>query len=82
MCITSSARRLVLVLTIMCGAAVSPAAAQSGEQDSDLVGVKNHILHTRGWGKTRPIAPNTNPDGSDNPEGRAKNRRVEITIAK
>ena len=39
-------------------------------------------IHTRGWGKTKPIAPNTNPDGSDNPEGRAKNRRVEITITK
>ncbi|HKS87324.1 MAG TPA: OmpA family protein, partial [Pseudolabrys sp.] len=21
--------------------------------------------HTRGWGKTRPVAANTNPDGSD-----------------
>jgi OmpA-OmpF porin, OOP family len=29
-------------------------------------------------GKPRPIAPNTNPDGSDNPEGRAKNRRVTV----
>ncbi len=27
-----------------------------------------------------PIAPNTKPDGSDNPEGRAKNRRVEIIV--
>jgi OOP family OmpA-OmpF porin len=33
-----------------------------------------------GYGKTRPIAPNTNPDGSDNPIGRQKNRRVEILI--
>jgi outer membrane protein OmpA-like peptidoglycan-associated protein len=39
-------------------------------------------LHTRGWGKTKPIAPNTKPDGADDPEGRAKNRRVEITITK
>jgi outer membrane protein OmpA-like peptidoglycan-associated protein len=39
-------------------------------------------IHTRGWGKTKPIAPNTNPDGSDNPDGRAKNRRVEIVITK
>lgn len=35
---------------------------------------------TRGYGKTRPIAPNTNPDGSDNPRGRQKNRRVEVVI--
>jgi hypothetical protein len=29
-------------------------------------------------GETRPIAPNTNEDGSDNPEGRARNRRTEL----
>ncbi len=33
-----------------------------------------------GYGKTRPVAPNTNPDGSDNPAGRQLNRRVEIYI--
>jgi len=33
-----------------------------------------------GWGKTRPIAPNTKPNGADDPEGRQKNRRVEITV--
>jgi len=27
-----------------------------------------------------PIAPNQKPDGKDNPEGRAQNRRVEINI--
>ena len=27
-----------------------------------------------------PIAPNTNPDGSDNAAGRAQNRRVEVVI--
>lgn len=31
-------------------------------------------------GKARPIAPNANPDGSDNPAGREQNRRVEIII--
>jgi outer membrane protein OmpA-like peptidoglycan-associated protein len=36
---------------------------------------------TKGYGESRPVAPNTNADGTDNPEGRAKNRRVEITIA-
>jgi outer membrane protein OmpA-like peptidoglycan-associated protein len=39
-------------------------------------------VHTLGWGKSKPIAPNANPDGSDNPEGRARNRRVEITVTK
>jgi outer membrane protein OmpA-like peptidoglycan-associated protein len=35
---------------------------------------------TQGFGKTRPVAPNAKPDGSDNPEGRQKNRRVEVVI--
>jgi outer membrane protein OmpA-like peptidoglycan-associated protein len=34
----------------------------------------------QGYGKTRPIAPNKSPDGSDNPVGRQRNRRVEILI--
>ncbi|MCT7983901.1 OmpA family protein [Laspinema sp. A4] len=37
-------------------------------------------IQTKGLGKSQPIAPNTNPDGSDNPQGREKNRRVEFTI--
>ena len=32
-------------------------------------------------GEARPTAPNAKPDGSDDPEGRAKNRRVEIDVA-
>ena len=32
----------------------------------------------RAMGESRPIAPNKLPHGADNPEGRAKNRRVEI----
>lgn len=31
-------------------------------------------------GETRPIAPNAMLDGSDDPEGRAKNRRVDVEI--
>jgi outer membrane protein OmpA-like peptidoglycan-associated protein len=34
----------------------------------------------KGYGESRPVAPNTHPDGTDNPEGRAQNRRVEIVI--
>ena len=37
---------------------------------------------TRGWGKTKPVAHNAKPDGSDDPEGRAKNRRVEVIVRK
>jgi outer membrane protein OmpA-like peptidoglycan-associated protein len=35
---------------------------------------------TQGFGAGNPVAPNTHPDGSDNPEGRQKNRRVEIIL--
>ncbi|MPZ51804.1 MAG: OmpA family protein [Acidimicrobiia bacterium] len=33
-----------------------------------------------GVGEAQPVAPNINADGSDNPEGRARNRRVEIVV--
>jgi outer membrane protein OmpA-like peptidoglycan-associated protein len=35
-----------------------------------------------GFGAQRPVAPNTRPDGSDDPEGRQKNRRVEIVFSR
>ncbi|MDO4795350.1 MAG: OmpA family protein [Brachymonas sp.] len=37
-------------------------------------------LQMRGFGEERPVAANTQPDGSDHPEGRQRNRRVEIVI--
>jgi outer membrane protein OmpA-like peptidoglycan-associated protein len=37
---------------------------------------------TAGFGAKKPVAPNTKPDGSDDAEGRAKNRRVEIVVKK
>ena len=43
-------------------------------------GVPAELIETKGYGESRPVAPNTKPDGSDNPEGRAKNRRVEIYL--
>ena len=35
-----------------------------------------------GRGESAPVAANEHPDGSDNPEGRAQNRRVEIVVDK
>ena len=35
-----------------------------------------------GHGAANPVAPNAKPDGSDNPDGRAKNRRVTVSFAK
>jgi outer membrane protein OmpA-like peptidoglycan-associated protein len=37
-------------------------------------------MKTRGYGEDKPIAPNKNPDGSDNPEGRLLNRRVSFVL--
>ena len=45
-------------------------------------GLKNVKFSTRGFGAKNPVAPNTKPDGSDDPDGRQKNRRVEIVISK
>ena len=39
-------------------------------------------MNTQGFGDTKPVAPNRKPDGSDDPDGRQKNRRVEITLKK
>ncbi len=46
--------------------------------------MSNHYIpvasNIEGFGKKRPIAPNVKPDGSDDPNGRQKNRRVEIIV--
>jgi len=46
--------------------------------------IKNGIDPTRlvakGYGESKPIARNTNPDGTDNPAGRQRNRRTEFKI--
>ena len=44
--------------------------------------ISGATITTRGLGKSKPIAYNTKPDGSDDPEGRAKNRRVQIVVRK
>lgn len=43
-------------------------------------GIDSRRLKDAGYGESRPIAPNTNEDGSDNPDGRALNRRTEFEI--
>ena len=40
----------------------------------------SRLVGPNGYGESRPIAPNTNDDGSDNPEGRATNRRTELNV--
>jgi outer membrane protein OmpA-like peptidoglycan-associated protein len=43
-------------------------------------GVHRDRLSVEGFGKRKPVAPNTFPDGRDNPAGRALNRRVEAVV--
>ena len=40
------------------------------------------IQEIKGMGKRNPVAPNTKPDGKDNPEGRTQNRRIEIDFVR
>ena len=40
------------------------------------------ILKTEGMGEKNPVAPNVSSDGSDNPAGRALNRRIELELVK
>ncbi len=43
-------------------------------------GIDPARLVAKGYGESKPIARNTNPDGSDNPDGRQRNRRTEFKI--
>jgi outer membrane protein OmpA-like peptidoglycan-associated protein len=45
-------------------------------------GLKSTEFRTAGFGARQPVAPNQMPDGSDDPEGRQKNRRVSLVIQK
>lgn len=44
------------------------------------IGVPIEQVQTVGFGAANPLSPNVNPDGSDNPDGRSKNRRAEILL--
>ncbi|MGH8074761.1 MAG: OmpA family protein, partial [Lysobacter sp.] len=41
---------------------------------------KARLIGPVGFGEMRPLVPNQKPDGSDDPDGRAKNRRTELNI--
>lgn len=43
-------------------------------------GVPASAMSAAGFGKRRPVAPNVKPDGTDDPDGRQRNRRVEIVV--
>ena len=52
------------------------AQLQSGQTAQEM----QRTMQVRGLGESMPVAANTLPDGADNPEGRQRNRRVEIII--
>jgi len=43
-------------------------------------GIRKERIYAKGYGKSRPAASNTLPDGKDNPVGRQMNRRTEFTV--
>jgi outer membrane protein OmpA-like peptidoglycan-associated protein len=61
---------------------LSEARAQSVVKYLISKGIAPERLQAKGYGESMPIASNQNPDGSDNPEGREKNRRTEFKVIK
>ena len=61
---------------------LSEARAQSCVNYLVSKGVNSEQLVAVGYGEKMPLAPNIKEDGSDNPEGREKNRRIEFKVLK
>lgn len=59
---------------------LSQARAQSVVDYLISKGINRKRLEAKGYGEAMPIAPNENEDGTDNEDGRAKNRRTEFRI--
>jgi OOP family OmpA-OmpF porin len=43
-------------------------------------GVRRNQINLEAFGERLPLSPNLNPDGTDNPDGRERNRRTEIYL--
>ena len=54
--------------------------AEAVKDELIFSGVPGSRIDVAWYGESRPLMPNKNPDGSDNPEGRDRNRRVEVLI--
>lgn len=61
---------------------LSQARAQSCVDYLIAKGIDASRVTAHGYGKTRPLVPNSNPDGTDNPGNRQLNRRTEFTVLK
>jgi len=60
--------------------AVSKRRAEAVANYLEAHGIASDRITVIALGEGRPVAPNVKLDGSDNPEGRARNRRVDITV--
>lgn len=61
---------------------LSQERAQKARQYIISKGINSNKITAKGMGEKEPIAPNSKPDGTDNAQGRAKNRRTEFRIIK
>ncbi len=61
---------------------LSKARAQKIKEILAKMGIEESRIKTDGFGESKPLLPNENPDGSDNPENRQHNRRVEFRLLK
>ena len=59
---------------------LSKRRAEAVKEFMIITGVPVDQVETIGFGKAAPLSPNVNPDGTDNPEGRSRNRRAEILL--
>lgn len=59
---------------------LSQRRAQSAVNYMIQKGIAPDRMVAKGYGELKPIARNTNPDGTDNPGGRQRNRRTEFKI--
>jgi OOP family OmpA-OmpF porin len=60
--------------------AMSRRRAEAVARYLESLGVAKERITVVALGEGRPVAPNVKIDGSDDPEGRAKNRRVDISV--
>ena len=59
---------------------LSAARAKNVREHLHSLGVNPSQIETLGFGATAPLDPNKQSDGTDNPEGRSRNRRTEIYL--
>ncbi len=59
---------------------LSQQRAESVKKELVALGVTDSQIDTTGLGTAQPLGPNQKSDGTDDPEGRSKNRRAEIYL--